>query len=489
MNLRTPHYSLVLAILIPVASIYASPPGFSFQPTNRWIVPAGFDLAISMTVTGSPPLSYSWKVNGANLNSQTNDALALTNVQPSDAGTYMLVVTNLEGTNQSELVRLAITVANPVATPIALIGWNRDVVLENSATPFAQPFDAPLGQESLFEEEWKGHPDGLPSSRQFVSAINYPSALFELQPYNASNVLWLTAHPTTNSLTGTLTLVEPKPYVSISVVAASAFSAKTLSDPGAFGQLVLHFSDGTRSASINFLSLDWLVLLQSSIYDLMPIAGLGSCIGNVYLLGNQQALYQTDINLLTLGLATKTLTSITFTGSTAYGGTNQSTSIFAVSGVASDLGLSSPQILASNVTNQNSIGLGNLVLSVTADGTPPLTYEWKRSANSYVSATVISGATNATLITSNVPASYTLRVANPVGSLALGPAEINSYFGVLTNSYYYWSWRFYRAKNFRTMQSSNLMDWVVTGTFVNSLGFGTYEPLEDPMAFFRIVSP
>jgi len=247
---------------------------FAARPASQSVL-AGGNANLAAVADGPGLLQYQWFVNGVLLAGQTNASVAFTNVLPSDAGTYGLRVTNPYMSTNSTLARLTVTVTNPVVTPIALTGWNRDVILENATTPFAQAFDSPASFSVLFEEEWNGHADGLPSSRQFVSAINYPSVLFELQPYNANNVLWLSTQPTTNLLTGTLTLLQPKAYVSLSIVAASAFSAKAPSEAGAYGSLVLNFSDGTHSGPISFLSLDWGVFLPSGLYGLMPIAGLG----------------------------------------------------------------------------------------------------------------------------------------------------------------------------------------------------------------------
>ena len=55
------------------------------------------------------------------------------------------------------------------AIPIPLIGFNEDVVSENSPTPFARGFDVSSGVAAWFEAGLGGHMDGLPPSRSFVS--------------------------------------------------------------------------------------------------------------------------------------------------------------------------------------------------------------------------------------------------------------------------------------------------------------------------------
>lgn len=132
---------------------------------------------------------------------------------------------NAEGTNTSQQARLYVTLTNAVSTPIAMTGWNRDVILENAATPFAQSFDTATNFTAYgvwFEEGLAGNLNGLPSSRQFASAIKQPDVVFEFQPYNTNNVLWMTTSRASQR-TNTLTLVSPKPYVSLSIAAASGY--------------------------------------------------------------------------------------------------------------------------------------------------------------------------------------------------------------------------------------------------------------------------
>jgi hypothetical protein len=117
--------------------------------------------------------------------------------------------------------RLPVDAKDVVFKPIALTGWNTDVVFENAASPAATSFDnlnqrqadAPL--YAWFESGLQGHTDGLPASRQLVSAVD-SEVLFELQPYNTNNVLLLTGVKPS----GKLVLVEPTAYNALFILAA-----------------------------------------------------------------------------------------------------------------------------------------------------------------------------------------------------------------------------------------------------------------------------
>ena len=155
---------------------------------------------------------------------------------------------------------------------------------------------------------------------------------FQFAPYDNSNVLYLTS--VSNS--ATLALNSPAACKSLSVLAASA-------QGGGDGTLVIHFTDGTTSSAIAFNAANYLTT---------NTPGAGAAITNFGLLltGNYNEystvlttsvhfpnLYQTTINLHSLGLDTKQISSVTFTMPNGAGTTaNTVTGVFALSGTASE---------------------------------------------------------------------------------------------------------------------------------------------------------
>jgi len=204
------------------------------------------------------------------------------------------------------------------------------------------------------------------------------------------------------------------------------------------------------------------------------------------------ALFQTDVNLLALGYAEKILSSITFVGAKSILYPNRTTTgVFAVSGVATDLGINPPVFLQSNVTNQNVRKLSDLILAVVDGGTQPIAYQWSQQQfSSSQPRTTIAGATNAVLIRTNLvnPMAYQLEASNPAG-VATASAEFNLYFGGLSFSAttYSWGWSFFRQTSVRAQQSTNLVDWANVGTFNSSYGFTLSDNKQSVQKFFRIV--
>jgi len=58
------------------------------------MVTLGTDVTLSVTATGTPPLTYQWQRNGVNIDGATSSALDLPFIEVSDLGTYLLLVTN-----------------------------------------------------------------------------------------------------------------------------------------------------------------------------------------------------------------------------------------------------------------------------------------------------------------------------------------------------------------------------------------------------------
>src|SRR6266850_1866369 len=135
--------------------------------------------------------------------------------------------------------------------PIALSGFNRDVMIENTASgpPYnsaALNFNA--GENTTFyQTNLAGKTHGLPATGLFINT-NDGTAL-QLQPYTANNALVLS--PDTGLTNGTLFLVTPKVYDSIAIIANSGNG-----DALGSGTLTLHFSDGSTFVT-NYYAPDW----------------------------------------------------------------------------------------------------------------------------------------------------------------------------------------------------------------------------------------
>jgi hypothetical protein len=96
-------------------TIASAPPGtlpaITGPPTDQ-AVTAGASAVFSVTATGAATLRYVWKFNGTNIARATNTTLQVNAVQPSDAGAYTVIVTNLYGAATNSAT-LTVTAATP----------------------------------------------------------------------------------------------------------------------------------------------------------------------------------------------------------------------------------------------------------------------------------------------------------------------------------------------------------------------------------------
>jgi hypothetical protein len=60
-------------------------------------VRANSSVTFSVGAYGTPPLAYQWQLNGTNLLNKTNTFLNLSGVQPTNSGTYSVIITNVYG--------------------------------------------------------------------------------------------------------------------------------------------------------------------------------------------------------------------------------------------------------------------------------------------------------------------------------------------------------------------------------------------------------
>jgi hypothetical protein len=347
------NFVMTRALLVTPGTGFAAigPVGGPFNITSQsYTLSNSTGSSISWAASPAP----SWLTLSSTGGSVGAGASAGLTISLSAAASSMSAGTNLATlwiTNKTTLAAQALQfslVAAAADYPIAVTGFNDDVVVETSATggdsfTYADTFDANnsafnpatsfcfyesgLANINQFGTPVSGN-QGLPQSGYFTSAVDNKT-VFQFGPYAGYNVLALS--PSNSS--GTLTFATPIPYKSLSILAATA-------EGGGNGTFVVNFTDGTSSSALSFNAANYFVRSGSpgsgaalSQFGLL-ISGdygnfySGQISGEIY-----PVLYQTSVSLAA-SLTNKLAKSITFTMPSGQG-TNAVTGVFAVSGTQS----------------------------------------------------------------------------------------------------------------------------------------------------------
>ena len=103
--------SVTSAVAILTVSGVPVAPGITAQPQGL-VVNQGSNAMFTVGATGTAPLNYQWLFNGANISGATLSNYTLVNVQPTNAGNYSVVITNVAGSVTSSVAVLALGFAD-----------------------------------------------------------------------------------------------------------------------------------------------------------------------------------------------------------------------------------------------------------------------------------------------------------------------------------------------------------------------------------------
>jgi hypothetical protein len=123
------------AVATPVA-----PPSINTQPQSQ-TVDQGASAAFNVAADSTAPLSYQWQFNGVNISGATTNSLLLENVQPANAGNYVVMISNYGGsvTSSNAFLTVRPVLAAVQAGNNLIITWSGSYTLQ-SATNAAGPY-------------------------------------------------------------------------------------------------------------------------------------------------------------------------------------------------------------------------------------------------------------------------------------------------------------------------------------------------------------
>ena len=384
---------LKIQAVISSAANAVFPPAIYTQTADQSVT-AGCDVTFNVMAGGSEPLSFQWYFNTALLDGATNATLAISNVQPSQDGVFLAVITNTAGAVTSAPMVLAVT--EPPQPGSVVYDLQRDFSIGSnpngawaygSAATLGGPF-TPLSYSRVSQGS-----DGVPNEAWEFTQGHWPAVFHNASTNTATSdggqgvfppgTVWYAAgeNGTTRNF-GVIRLTVPRGlggeyWLDVAV--------RSHLDGPLAGDTDFHVLRNGVELFGQFLPAH----SQSGYTNLLALAG-GDTIDFAVGRGADGLQYGSGLKIqAVLSMATNTTLP--------------------------------PTILA--LTPDQTITKGSdVALSVQAVGAQPLWYQW------FLNTSLIEAGTNDTLFIANVQAeqagSYSVVVGNEIGSVTSAPIRL-----------------------------------------------------------------
>jgi RHS repeat-associated protein len=396
------------------------PPWITTQPANQTSF-TGITVIFSVTATGTWPLSYQWSLNGTNIMGATNMTLTLTNIQLSQAGNYMVLVTNAYGSALSTNAILNVIQPTPcIDPPNGLVAWWR---AETNALDSIGTNNGTLQEGAGFTDGMVGQAFSVDGVSSYVSIPNSPS----LDAFTSTITieLWLKSDQFYSDWAGIVTKgnsswqLQATPGANtvdfnISVSAGSLSGSRNVND-GQWHHVAAVY-DGTNM----FLYVDGTLDVSQPATGFIPQNNDPLCIG-----ANAKA-YVNSCNCNELGYFFNGLIDEVSIYNRALS-SNEIAAIYCTRGNGKCVPPPAvPPVITQQPVNVTTNVGGNATFRVTATGTLPLSYQWWFNGTN-----ALGGATNISLTLANVQTTnagnYSVVVMNVAGSAISSNAVLSVY--------------------------------------------------------------
>ncbi|MSU61884.1 MAG: hypothetical protein EXS31_05725 [Pedosphaera sp.] len=416
------------------------PPGFVSPPRSQRVV-IGQSAAFSVIAKGTPPFSYVWKRNGTVLAGLTGSTFRLDKVSVADAGSYSVTVSNTAGAVTSQVAVLDVLVPPAITTqpksvsavrnqdatlfvvaagslPLNYV-WKKNGTVIKSASAnsliISQAAESDAGNYTVAVSNAAGTvasntaildvlvPPSIPANPRSLSVLLGQSGTFSADASGTAPLTYEwkkngTVLTGANGSTLTITRVSEADAGSYTVT-VSNFAGTVTS-----GSAVLHVR---VAPSIVTQPKDLTVIKGRVLSAALSVVAAGSTPFTYVWRRNGTVLKGANSNTLTIQSPSEANAgSYTVTVSNSVGTVTSDVAVLVV--------LIRPLITIQ--PKSASVAKGQTAsFSISATGSPPLTYVWKRNG------AAVAGATDSTLTLPSVAVanagSYTVTVGNGAGSV------------------------------------------------------------------------
>lgn|GEM_PF-2165501 len=438
-------------------TVSSAAPSISAQPSSATPT-AGQTVILSVTASGTNPLSYQWRKGGSPIGGATAATLSFNSIAVSDTGSYDVVISNSVGSVTSSAATLTVSAATvapsftthpanvtaTVGTPVTLTAaangspaptyqWKKNAVNISGATSASLSFGSVAVSDAGSYTVVATNSAGSATSNAATLTVNVPAVAPSItaQP-NASSVTAGNAASFSVTATGTapLTYQWSKDGSVIGGATSSTFSlgAAQMSDAGNYTVLVTNTAGSVMSNAASLSVTAAPVAPSISAHPQSTTVTTGNSIQfTVVATGTAPLAYQWKKNGVSLPGATSTLYSI---GSAALSDAADYTVVVsntagnATSNVATltVTAAATPPVISTQPQGATVTAGNTVTFTVVSTGSAPLSYQWSKNGSP------ISGATNPSLILAGVQTSsaadYTVVVSNSAGSATSNAATL-----------------------------------------------------------------
>ena len=436
-----------------------SPPVVTAQPVTQTVA-AGQTATFSVTATGSGPLSYQWKKNGANIFGAMASTYTTPATTASDNGAqFSVVVSNPAATVTSAIAILIVNVPPSITTQptsqtitagqtasfsVTATGtaplsyqWQKNGAAISGATSasYTTPAETTSDNGAQFTVLVSNSAGSVTSNAATLTLNPAPVApSITTQPTSQTITAGQTVtFSVTASGTAPLSYQWQKNSTAISGATSASYTtpAETTSDTGAQFTVVVSNSAGSVTSNAASLTVNPAPVAPSITTQpsSQTVTAGQTATFSVTASGTAPLSYQWQKNSTTISGATSsayTTPATTPSDSGALFTVTVSNSVGTVTSNAATLTVNPTPVVPSITTQPTSqtVTAGQTAtFSVTATGTAPLSYQWQKNGAAISGATSSSYTTPAET-TSDNGAQFTVVVSNSVGSLTSSAATL-----------------------------------------------------------------